>query len=216
MPTTTYVDPANGAAYYGLTATTTTTAKQSTLDMASFLHLLVVQLQNQNPLEPMSDTEFYAQLAQLGTVQGIDALKESMSDTQAMSLMGKVVTAVRPSSSADPDGTGLITGVVKSLIIKDGTRYLGVQDVDGSIVEVKMGSIQSVSPNLDVSTAADLIGKKVTGAYNQGSDTFPSYIAVTGTVKSVFAKSGTVMLTIEDEAGKSYDVAADTVSNIGS
>jgi flagellar basal-body rod modification protein FlgD len=212
MSTTYTVDPVNGADYYGLNATTTTKS-QSTLDMEAFLKLLVVQLENQNPLEPMNDAEFYSQLAQMGTVQGIDALKESMSDTQAMSMMGKVVTAVRPTSSASSTSE-TITGVVKSLIIKDGERYLGIQDSDGSIVEVEMDSIQDISNNLDVTSAATLIGKTVTGAYNQGTDDLPSYVAVTGTVTAAFAEDGIVKLTIEDNSGNSYDIAADTVSNI--
>lgn len=213
----TYVDPVNGADYFGVNANATTAKKsQSTLDMAAFLNLLVVQLQNQNPLEPMNDSEFYAQLAQLGTVQGVDAMKESMDATQAMSLMGKVVTAVRPSNSTSTTSSDLITGVVKKMIMKDGVRYLGIQDTDGSIVECKMSSIQNVTPNVDVTTAANLIGKTVTGAYNKGTEAAPYYVAVTGTVTSAFVQSGTSMLTVKASNGTSYDIATDTVSSIQS
>ncbi|MFQ3677797.1 MAG: flagellar hook capping FlgD N-terminal domain-containing protein, partial [Fimbriimonadaceae bacterium] len=36
---------------------------KSELNMEMFLRLLVTQLQNQNPLEPMNDRDFFAQMA---------------------------------------------------------------------------------------------------------------------------------------------------------
>ena len=39
------------------------------LDKDSFLKLLVTQLQNQNPLEPMENTEFIGQMAQFSSGQ---------------------------------------------------------------------------------------------------------------------------------------------------
>jgi flagellar basal-body rod modification protein FlgD len=210
----TTVEPKNGADYYGLNASTTKVA-QSKLDMQAFLKLLVVQLENQNPLEPMNDAEFYSQLAQMGTVQGIDAMKESTDATQAMNLMGKVVTAVRPTSSAS-SSSELITGVVKKMVLRDGVRYLGVQDTDGGIVEVKMSSIQSISPNVDVTAAANLIGKTVSGALNVGTTDSPIYVAVSGVVKAAYVQNGSSMLNIQSTEGDYYNIATDTVSNIQS
>lgn len=66
-----------------------------------FLQLLVAQLQNQDPMEPMSNTEFVAQLAQFSNVEQLVAVNEginllgvqqlSMSNAQAASLIGKEV-----------------------------------------------------------------------------------------------------------------------------
>lgn len=72
-----------------------------------FLNLLVVQLQNQDPLEPLQDTEFIAQLAQFSSVEqlknindGIAAnaqldylLSQTISNTLATQLIGKYVKA---------------------------------------------------------------------------------------------------------------------------
>ncbi|MDR0440097.1 MAG: flagellar hook assembly protein FlgD [Candidatus Accumulibacter sp.] len=66
-----------------------------------FLTLLIAQLENQDPLNPLENTEMTNQLAQMSTVQGIEqlnvtlgALVTSLADTQAVqasALIGKTV-----------------------------------------------------------------------------------------------------------------------------
>ncbi len=64
-----------------------------------YMKLLVVQLQNQNPLEPLSNNEMASQLAQLSQLGQIETLNASfaavMTNTQrsyANSLIGRNVT----------------------------------------------------------------------------------------------------------------------------
>ncbi len=105
-------------------------AKTNYLDQAAFLQLLTVQLSTQNPLEPMSDRDFFAQMAQLGTVQGVDELKRSMQVTQASALIGKKVVVTSPMSengSGNTTITGKVEGVQianqKVYVIVGGNRY---------------------------------------------------------------------------------------------
>lgn len=104
--------------------------KTNYLDQAAFLHLLTVQLSTQNPLEPMSDRDFFAQMAQLGTVQGVDELKRSMQVTQASALIGKKVVVTSPlteNGSGNATITGKVEGVQmanqKVYVLVNGTRY---------------------------------------------------------------------------------------------
>ena len=46
--------------------------KDSSLGKDQFLQLLVAQMNNQNPLDPQTNSEFVAQLAQFSTVEGLD------------------------------------------------------------------------------------------------------------------------------------------------
>jgi flagellar basal-body rod modification protein FlgD len=138
MPTdpissSTYVAPPNAAA-----------KPKSQLDMETFMRLLTTQLANQNPLEPMNDRDFFAQMAQLGTVQGMDDLKKAMDVGQAAALMGKTVTAVRPMTDSGGSSNDLVQGVVARLQVVNGEYYLGLRQPDGGIVDVKMGNIQKV------------------------------------------------------------------------
>jgi flagellar basal-body rod modification protein FlgD len=67
-----------------------------------FLHLLVTQLQNQDPLNPTDHTEFTAQLAQFSSLEQLnnvnDNLEElqnfqaSTNNSQTVSLLGKEIT----------------------------------------------------------------------------------------------------------------------------
>jgi flagellar basal-body rod modification protein FlgD len=113
--------------------------------MSTFIKLLSVQLSNQNPMEPMNDRDFFAQMAQLGTVQGMGNLQKSMEIQQASALLGKTVTAVRPMTEGTTGSNDLVTGQVVGLNVKNGENLLVLQQVDGGLVEVKMGAIQSVS-----------------------------------------------------------------------
>ena len=65
------------------------------------MNLLVVQLQNQNPLEPMDSSQMAAQMAQLGSLQALNNMSGSiqqmlnyMASTNSMNaaqLIGKTV-----------------------------------------------------------------------------------------------------------------------------
>lgn len=81
------------------------TATTSTADQLGdrFMTMLVTQMQNQDPLNPMDNAEITSQLAQINTVKGIDSLNSTLqklltsySDAlsmQSSSLVGKNVLA---------------------------------------------------------------------------------------------------------------------------
>ena len=50
---------------------------KSELGQEAFLKLMTTQLQNQDPFKPMDNGEFLSQIAQFGTVSGINDLQES-------------------------------------------------------------------------------------------------------------------------------------------
>jgi len=133
-------EPYDGAKYFGVKAPD----EKSKLDMNAFMKLLTVQLSNQNPLEPMNDRDFFAQMAQLGQVQGMDQLQKSMQVSQAAALMGKTVVAVRPMSESGLDDNYLAVGVVTKLVVKNGEQRLVLREENGGEVEVGFSSIQSV------------------------------------------------------------------------
>ena len=71
------------------------------LGQGEFLKLMTTQMTHQNPLKPMENTEFLTQMAQFGTVSGIQALQKSFADfanaigsdqtLQAANLVGRKV-----------------------------------------------------------------------------------------------------------------------------
>lgn len=75
----------------------------SELGMETFLKLMVTQLNNQDPFKPMENGDFLGQIAQFGSVSGIDKLNRGLDDLstsltsgqtlQAGSLVGRQVLA---------------------------------------------------------------------------------------------------------------------------
>lgn len=48
------------------------------LDRTAFLQLLVTELKNQNPMDPVDNKEFIAQLAQFSALEGVQNLREAV------------------------------------------------------------------------------------------------------------------------------------------
>jgi flagellar basal-body rod modification protein FlgD len=67
---------------------TTTAAINSanSVSAESFLTLLVTQMQNQDPLNPMDNAEITSQMAQISTVTGISTLNDTLSGVSAQML----------------------------------------------------------------------------------------------------------------------------------
>lgn len=87
---------------------------------STFLKLLVTQMQNQDPTNPMDSSQMTSQLAQINTVTGISQLNTTLQSlatqlnatqqVQASSLIGKTVL-VPGSSATVTGGTPTATGV---------------------------------------------------------------------------------------------------------
>ena len=96
------------------------TKKKNTLDQADFLRLMTEQLQHQDPLKPMDNTQMVAQMAQMSTVQGITDLnktvkgfQESMASDQVLrgaALVGHQVLV--PSEKLVLEKEGNVEGTV--------------------------------------------------------------------------------------------------------
>ena len=106
---------ANTTASTGAAGTATASAPVSLgmgdLNSASFLKLLTVQLQNQDPMKPMDDTQFIAQMAQFSSLQSMTQMQGNEQQIQAASYIGRNVTV------NDVNGksfTGLVTAVDNS------------------------------------------------------------------------------------------------------
>ena len=56
----------------------TPAAPTKELGQDAFLKLLVTQLQNQNPLQPMADGEFLAQLAQFSSIETLQTMQQDI------------------------------------------------------------------------------------------------------------------------------------------
>ena len=113
----------------------------------TFLQILVTQLKNQNPLDPLDTNQFTQQLVQfsgveqqLKTNQFLEAMMTSTQNagnSQAVSYIGKIVTASGGKSEL-MDGKATWHFAVDKAADITAT----VRDKDGNVVYVKQGSVQ--------------------------------------------------------------------------
>ncbi|WP_407117675.1 flagellar hook assembly protein FlgD [Bradyrhizobium sp. LMG 9283] len=126
----------------GKSSTGTTSATSSnSVDYNTFLQLLVAEMKNQDPTNPMDTSQYMSQFAQLSTVEQamqtnskLDALLSSQSLSQANGLIGKTVSFT--------DSTGAsFSGKIASVSINS----------DGSIATLQDGTKVAVGPGLTIS-----------------------------------------------------------------
>ncbi|MEE8058871.1 MAG: flagellar hook assembly protein FlgD [Pseudomonadales bacterium] len=118
------------------------------LDQDVFLRLMVTQMQHQDPLDPQSNSDFVAQLAQFSSVEGLDKLNNTMEGfvgsfqsgqaLQASSMVGRMV-------KVDTDTSYLATGgiVAGTIDLPQSTNEVRMVISDSSgvqVTEVLMGS----------------------------------------------------------------------------
>jgi len=118
------------------------TAASSASDIQmDYMKLLVTQLQNQNPLEPLDNKDMAAQLAQFSQLQQMENLNgsfsrvlESVQRSYASSLIGKDVSF---KVTAQDGSTATKTGQVEEVSIEDdGDIILTVDDQQVNLTDV--------------------------------------------------------------------------------
>jgi flagellar basal-body rod modification protein FlgD len=86
----------------GTNATTATpqagTSRADSMGSDAFLKLLVVQLQNQDPTSPQSNTEFIAQLATFSSLEQLTSINKAV--TSMAQFLGDVNTTIADNQSA--------------------------------------------------------------------------------------------------------------------
>lgn len=125
----------------GLLAPRPTGQARDELGQADFLKLMIAQFRNQDPFEPMDNGEFLGQLAQFGTVNGIDELQTSFTELgaaiqseqvlQAANLVGRSVLASSDAGYLPADGT--IKGAVELPEAAAATQ-VEILDASGEVV----------------------------------------------------------------------------------
>lgn len=101
------------------------------LGQDDFLKLLVTQMTQQDPMSPMKDTEFIAQMASFSALEQNKAMSKDMAQLRATNLLGQTVTLQDDSSL-----TGYWSGVVSAVAVDAGVPKL--------LVEGKFFGLESV------------------------------------------------------------------------
>lgn len=132
---------------YTMEQTDNTQGPENALGKDAFLRLLLTQLRHQDPMSPVEDQQFLAQMAQFSALEQMQNLAKAMdafasvqlqvsSWTQSVGLIGRKVTLT------NADGADM-TGTVTAVRLKEGVPYLVVGDQEHAIGSVK--SVEAVA-----------------------------------------------------------------------
>lgn len=136
----------------GSSSTGTTTAAQT---QDRFLTLLTTQLKNQDPLNPMDNTQMTSQLAQINTVSGIEKLNSSLE-----SLLGAYNNTQTMQAAAMIGKNVMVPGT--QLTLQSGTAVGGIKlDSAADNVVIKISD-----------KAGNVVATENLGARSAGSFTF--------------------------------------------
>lgn len=130
-----------------LTNTQTKTLSNSTLNQGDLIKLFLTELQYQDPMDPVNNEQFLAQLAQFASLQesqDMDSNIQNMvfmnSASQSLALLSKQVEMV------DQQGHS-VDGTISAIQFSTSGPMLTVEKSDGSVVTgVQLAQITLVRP----------------------------------------------------------------------
>ncbi len=179
-----------------------TTEKNNLITMDSFYQLLIAEMQNQDPLEPTSNTEFISQMATFTSLQAQQDNFDMQKQNYANSLVGQLV-------AVSEDGTNLKQGIVEYVTYGDEIQV----NIDGK--NYKLSQIKQLYGKADSvagsqigdygAFAAGILGKDVTV---QAVDATGYTVFDKGTVSSIEIQDGTVRVIVNGYAYNVTDVVS--------
>ncbi|MFP4139030.1 MAG: flagellar hook assembly protein FlgD [Planctomycetota bacterium] len=186
----------------------------------NYLNLLVAQLQNQNPLEPMDNQDMAGQLAQLSSLEQTEQMnnnfKKVLDSTmlqEALDLTGKDITYL--AETTDEDGKTIdvprMATVGAVALEEDGPRaYL---DNGEEISTDEIYSVGRDPANSALAQGAALIGKGVKYAV-QSPDDADITLEKTGTISSVRLEQGEIRF-VASNGLEQYEIKPTQIISIG-
>lgn len=132
----------------GLMPTAQSGVRKTELGQEDFLQLMTTQLKNQDPFKPMENGEFMGQLAQFGTVSGIEEVRAELQNLsgslvsnqslQAAAMLGRQVLV--PGNEAVLAAGGTVSGAVE-LPYPVSNLNIGIYDLSGQLIRnVSLGN----------------------------------------------------------------------------
>jgi flagellar basal-body rod modification protein FlgD len=192
------------------------TGQMQSLGKDDFLKLLVSKLQNQDPLKPMDDQSFVAELAQFSSLEqmgniadGIDKQNQlsylqsqGLNNVMASGLIGKEVKAQFSTLTVDADNCPAINFTLDQAA---SNITLKIKDSSGQVVRTLSADNLPAGAGAMVWDGKDEFGNRVTqGSYTveatatkAGGDTFQPALTLVGVVRQVIYRNGAAYLMVD-------------------
>jgi hypothetical protein len=142
-------------------------AVKSELDKEAFLKLLITQLQYQDPLNPMDDKDFVAQMAQFSALEQMQNMNRTTANSQVFGMVGKYVIGRQwnPTTGAHllvegrVDSARMVNG---EAILQVGNQTLKVSEIDQLFEDLAFSRwMELMYSNVLSGQSLDIVGKVI-------------------------------------------------------
>jgi flagellar basal-body rod modification protein FlgD len=123
-----------------LQTATTSSSGSNSLDESDFMVMLVAQLKNQNPMEPMDDKALMGQVTQLNSLNELQAISAQLKTLASASQTSYAASLIGKHVKTNKTGEEPVEGQVTAMEIIDGDCILTIGDTTAllsSVTEVK-------------------------------------------------------------------------------
>jgi len=192
----------------GTTGTSTTNANGKVLGEDDFLQMLVAQLQNQDPLNPLSGSDFAAQLAQFSSLDQLTEINtqlsnlasslSSTSNSQVVSLIGDEVVA--NGNSIEVSGASKTIAYSLPSNVQQGT--ITISDANGNVVQtLAFGEQQAGNNTMNWNTSNVIPGTYTfsISAKDSSGNPVSATTMMSGTVTGVTFKNNVPYLSVNGQ-----------------
>jgi flagellar basal-body rod modification protein FlgD len=177
--------------------------EKSVLGQDDFLKILITQLKNQDPLQPMQDREFIAQMATFSSLEQMTKMNSSIQEMrgmmlgQATSYVGKEISYevnLYDHETGEMTGKEVYSGVVTGIENEKGKTYL----LTANGHRITLDALLSVvtNPSNPIAENAYLLGKVVTYGVKDADGNIEEK---TGKITAVTYKEGRIQLILDNE-----------------
>ena len=174
------------------TSKTDTASGTDSLGKDDFLKLLLVQMENQDPLNPMDNTAMIAQLAQFSSLEQMKNLNTQLQTfRQEQSLLSSTALTGKMASLTMNDGT-VVEGTIDKVRVEDGKTILTIGDTEYNMEDVV--SIE-LSNETDTTSTTEETGTDTTDTTNETTDTTNETTDTTEETSGTAGVSGSNLVT---------------------
>ena len=145
-------------------------ASNKELGQEDFLQLIVAQIQNQDPFEPVENGAFIGQLAQFGTVDGVNNLNDSFAEfsqginsSQALNAAGLIGKSVQVEGNQISVSEGEPVTAYVDANSQAGTAEIQITNAAGIVVQTKQVILANSELNAFTWNGLDEQGEQVPG-----------------------------------------------------
>jgi flagellar basal-body rod modification protein FlgD len=197
-----------GSILQAASTSTTSTSTTKTLSQDDFLNMLVTQMKNQDPLNPMSDTDYTAVLAQFSCLSQLSSLNtkidtiasdiESSNVAQVAALVGSEITAEGNVIQAN----GSSCDIAYELSGDAASGKINIYDSSGALTDSLDLGVQTSGQHTitwDCSNVASGSYTVEVAAYDSSGTTVTANTTMSGTATGVTVQDGTLCLIVNGQ-----------------